>query len=117
MVEVGYSNSINNVDEEVSSTTSDDFIVVSKVFDLNTPLDEREIRRRLQNKDKVSRSVVQSTTPSAFSMHVEQLKLEQQQQQQEESSDSSCYEDDKENNDDGEEEQEVASDNIQERYL
>ena len=41
-VEVGYNN------EDVSSTTSDDFIVVSKVFDLDTPLDEDEIRRRLK---------------------------------------------------------------------
>lgn len=34
--------------EEGSSVTSEDFIVVSKVFDLDTPLDRDEIRKRLK---------------------------------------------------------------------
>lgn len=79
-----------NNDEDVASTTSDDFIVVSKVFDLDTPLDEEEIRRRLGNFNSSSNfsnmsslglsSAIIKLPPSAFSMQVEQLKLERHQQ-------------------------------------
>lgn len=112
MVEVCYS---NQLDEEASSTTSDDFIVVSKVFDLNTPLDEDEIRRRLQSYNSTNNGVVLPETrsddklvPSAFSMHVEQLKLEQQQQKSDQSSSS---------DDDGENSEEEEEENSTERYF
>lgn len=116
MVEVCYSNEFNHLDEEVSSTTSDDFIVVSKVFDLNTPLDEDAIRRRLQSYNSTNNGVVSIEThgndkiiPSAFSMQVEQLKLEQQQQH--ESDDSSSGDDEDEEGDDNEDDNNEDDDN------
>ena len=118
MVEVCYSNEFNHLDEEVSSTTSDDFIVVSKVFDLNTPLDEDAIRRRLQSYNSTNNGVVSTEThgndkmvPSAFSMHVEQLKSEQQQHESDESSSDDEDEED-DDNEDTEEDEESSS----ERY-
>lgn len=127
MVEVCYSDQVNNLDEEVSSTTSDDFIVVSKVFDLNTPLDEDEIRRRLQpyngtngvgpNEAHYGDDLVHS----AFSMHVEQLKLEQQQDQEGDASSSDDDEDEKEDDDEDKEEddenEEEEEETSSERYF
>lgn len=57
--------------DDVSSTTSDDFIVVSKVFDLSTPLDEDEIRKRLKYEFVNHMGDLSDVVgPSAFSMHV-----------------------------------------------
>jgi len=64
--------------EEVSSTVSDDFIVVSKVFDLDTPLDHHEIRKRLKcdgnvELERQSSEVVGNTEQIRFDETAQQI--------------------------------------------